>query len=66
VRLLGLLIVVWLLIGAAAAGQRHYFDGHVSGCSELKTIAETIVAGPLNYMGMDPKASCTMPQPSKG
>jgi hypothetical protein len=65
VRLLGLLAVVWLLIGALAAGQRHYFDGHVTGCSRLKTIGETVGAGPLNYLGVNPKASCTMPQPSK-
>ena len=64
-RLLGLLIVAWLVIGAVAAGQRHYFEGPVTGCSRLETIAKTIAGGPLNYVGMDPKASCTMPRPSK-
>lgn len=64
-RLLGLLAVLWLLVGTLAAGQRHYFDGQVTGCSHVKTIAETIAAGPLNYMGANPKASCTLPQPSK-
>jgi hypothetical protein len=64
-RLITLLVMVWLVIGAAAAAQRHYFTGPVTGCSQLKTIAETIGAGPLNYMGVDPKASCRMPQPSK-
>ena len=62
-RLLGTLLVVWLLIGGAAAGQRHYFSGPVTDCSRLETIAKTIVAGPLNYVGVNPKASCTLPQP---
>ena len=64
-RVIGLLAVVWLLVGALAAGQRHYFDGHLAGCSHLKTIAVTIAAGPLNYLGANPKASCTLPQPSR-
>jgi hypothetical protein len=29
------------------------------------TIALTIVAGPLNYVGVNPKISCKVPQPSK-
>jgi hypothetical protein len=28
-------------------------------------VAVTIVAGPLNYVGVDPKLSCHVPQPSK-
>jgi hypothetical protein len=27
-------------------------------------MALTIVAGPLNYVGLDPKISCTTPKPS--
>lgn len=64
-RLGTLLLTVWLVLGLIAAGQRHYFGGQITGCSRLETIAETIGAGPLNYMGMNPKASCRMPQPSK-
>jgi len=29
------------------------------------TIAVTILAGPLNYTGVNPKVNCTVPQPSK-
>jgi hypothetical protein len=29
------------------------------------TIALTIAAGPLNYVGVNPKISCKTPQPSK-
>ena len=27
-------------------------------------MALTIVAGPLNYVGLDPKIACTTPKPS--
>ena len=55
---------MWLIIGAAAAGQRGYFSSPSLGCSQGATIALTIVAGPLNYVGLDPKVSCTAPKPS--
>lgn len=60
-----LVLMVWLVIGAIAAGQRHYYSAPVTGCSKAATIAETIAAGPLNYMGMNPKASCRIPAPSR-
>ncbi|MDT4909299.1 MAG: hypothetical protein QOI69_2540, partial [Pseudonocardiales bacterium] len=35
-------------------------------CAKVSTIAVTIVAGPLNYLGVNPKVKCpTVPQPSK-
>ncbi len=34
-------------------------------CSDAGTIAVSIVAGPLNYMGANPKVKCAVPQPSK-
>jgi hypothetical protein len=64
-RLGSLLLIVWLIIGAVAAGQRHDFRGARAGCSKTGTIALTIVAGPLNYVGVDPKTSCKVPHPSK-
>ena len=57
-----LILFVWLIIGAAAAGQRGYFSSQSLGCSQGATIALTIVAGPLNYVGLDPKISCTAPK----
>jgi len=60
-----LVLVVWLVIGAIAAGQRGYFSGTVGSCTKAGTDAVTILAGPLNYMGVNPKVNCTMPQPSK-
>jgi hypothetical protein len=59
------LIVIWLLIGAFAAGQRGYFGGDDTSCTKLGRTAVTIVAGPLNYVGVNPKVDCKVPQPSK-
>ena len=58
------LISVWLIIGAAAAGQRGYFSASNLDCTAGATMALTIVAGPLNYVGLDPKIACTAPKPS--
>ncbi|HEY6310242.1 MAG TPA: hypothetical protein VIY52_05475 [Streptosporangiaceae bacterium] len=57
-------LLVWLIIGAVAAGQRGYFSAPNVDCSVGASIALTIVAGPLNYVGLDPKISCTTPLPS--
>ena len=59
------LLVIWLIIGAIAAGQRGYYNGPVSSCTTGGTIAVTILAGPLNYLGVNPKVNCTLPKPSK-
>jgi hypothetical protein len=60
-----LVLVIWLIIGAVAAGQRHEYSSPPANCNQAATIAVTIVAGPLNYLGADPKISCHVPQPSK-
>jgi hypothetical protein len=63
--LVGLIIVIWLVIGAVAAWQRGYFTGDDDvSCKELSDTALTIVAGPLNYVGVNPKVECRTPQPS--
>ena len=59
------LLVLWLIIGAIAAGQRGYYNGTIGSCTKASTIAVTIAAGPLNYVGVNPKITCTTPQPSK-
>ncbi|HEX6515682.1 MAG TPA: hypothetical protein VF049_08905 [Nocardioidaceae bacterium] len=60
-----LILVVWLVIGALAAAQRGYFSNAKTNCAEASTIAVTVVAGPLNYFGVNPKIHCTTPKPSK-
>ena len=64
-RIVGTLLIIWLLIGAFAAFQRGYFGGSPASCAEFGTVAVTIAAGPLNYMGANPKIACEVPQPSK-
>jgi hypothetical protein len=64
-RMGSMLLVIWLIIGAIAAGQRGYYNGSVGSCTKAGTIAVTILAGPLNYIGVNPKVNCTVPQPSK-
>lgn len=59
------LLILWLVIGAIAAGQRHYFSGSAKNCAKDSTTAVTILAGPLNYVGANPKVHCHLPQPSK-
>jgi hypothetical protein len=63
--LVTIVVLVWLAIGAIAAGQRHYYRGSAKTCAKVSTIAVTIVAGPLNYVGANPKIKCHTPQPSK-
>jgi hypothetical protein len=58
------IVVVWLIIGLIAAGQRGYLSHSEANCAEAGTIAVTVVAGPLNYVGANPKVSCHVPQPS--
>jgi len=61
-----LILVVWLVIGALAAAQRGYFSSSDTNCAKAGTIAVTVVAGPLNYVGVNPKVKdCNVPQPSK-
>ena len=66
--IIAVLLVVWLVIGAIAAGQRHYYTKRHTSCAHVSTIVVTILAGPLNYLGANPKSKCPdvkVPQPSK-
>ncbi|MET9274711.1 hypothetical protein [Kribbella sp. NPDC003557] len=64
-RAVAIVVVVWLLIGFAAAAQRNYFAGSDATCARVGTTLVTIVAGPLNYIGANPKIDCSAPQPSR-
>jgi len=66
VRIGALLLIVWLAIGAVAAWQRDYFKHNNASCAKAGTVSLTVLAGPLNYVGVNPKVhDCTVPQPSK-
>jgi hypothetical protein len=57
-RVFWIVLVVWLAIGALAAGQRSYYSSTSANCSGVGTILVTILFGPVNYFGADPKLSC--------
>ena len=56
-RLGSVILAIWLIIGAIAAGQRGYYGSSVS-CAHAGTVFVTILAGPLNYIGANPKVTC--------
>ncbi|BBZ32663.1 hypothetical protein [Mycolicibacterium confluentis] len=65
-RLITVIAVVWLLVGVFATFQRGYFEDSETNCATAGTIALTVVAGPLNYAGVNPKVEdCRLPQPSQ-
>ena len=63
-RVGGVVLLIWLIIGAIAAGQRGYYGSSPANCAHAGTIVATVAAGPLNYVGLNPKISCHLPQPS--
>ncbi|TLF78412.1 hypothetical protein [Nocardia cyriacigeorgica] len=64
--LLSVLVMVWLVIGLVAAFQRDYFTAAPAECRDFATIGLTVIAGPLNYAGLNPKVEhCTLPEPSQ-
>lgn len=67
-RIISLLVIIWLVIGVFAAYDRDYFSNSDTNCAEAGNIALTILAGPLNYAGVNPKVDCKevdLPEPSK-
>ena len=65
-KLIAIVVIAWLVIGVFAAVQRGYFgSGQDVNCKSFSDTALTVVAGPLNYVGANPKVSCHTPQPSK-
>ena len=65
-KLIAIVVIAWLVIGVFAGAQRGYFgSGQDVNCKSFSDTALTVVAGPLNYVGANPKVSCHTPQPSK-
>jgi hypothetical protein len=58
------ILLLWLIIGAAAAGQRGYYNPTRLGCTNVATIVATFAVGPLNYIGVDPVINCGAPKPA--
>jgi hypothetical protein len=52
-------VIIWFILGASSANDRGYFDtGHAHDCNFVGSAMLTVVAGPLNFAGLDPHASC--------
>lgn len=65
-RIGSVIVVLWLVIGVLAAYQRDYFSNNKPTCAHSGTVVVTVIAGPLNYLGVNPKVkNCKVPQPSK-
>jgi hypothetical protein len=65
VRIGAVILVIWLIVGAIAATQRGYFGSSDTNCAKAGNTVVTIIAGPLNYVGVNPKVTCSTPQPSR-
>jgi hypothetical protein len=58
-NILFLLMIIWFILGASAAHDRGYFDsGRNHDCAFIGSAMLTVVAGPLNYLGLHPTAAC--------
>jgi hypothetical protein len=53
--IIGVVVVVWLLIGVLATYQRGLFGGEQADCAKAGTIVLNVIAGPLNYFGVRPE-----------
>jgi hypothetical protein len=54
-------VLLWLAIGVLATYQRGYFQGSEQTCAKTGTVAVTVLTGPLNYTGVNPRISCELP-----
>ena len=64
--ILGVIVLVWLLIGVVAAFQRDYFKGGETNCATAGSIALTVVAGPVELRRSQPESNqlqCSPAQP---
>ncbi len=60
------IVIVWLVLGCIAASARGYFKSDSdTSCAKTGTVIVTVVAGPLNWLGVNPKIKCNLPAPSK-
>jgi hypothetical protein len=60
-----LVVILWLVVGLIAANQRGYFKSSDTNCAKTGSTIVTVIAGPLNYAGINPKVTCNEPTPSQ-
>jgi hypothetical protein len=57
--ILFIFVIIWFILGASAANDRGYFDaGRQHDCDFTGSALLTVVAGPLNFVGLRPRANC--------
>ncbi len=64
-RIGAVILAIWLVIGIVAAAQRGYFSTGTTNCAQAGDTILTVVAGPINYLGLNPKMHCETPKPSQ-
>jgi hypothetical protein len=58
-NILFILVIIWFILGASAANDRGFFDsGADRDCDFIGSGLLTVVAGPLNFVGLHPRAYC--------
>src|SRR5260370_25963225 len=63
-RIGGVILVIWLIIGAIAAGQRGYYGSSPESRAPAGTIVGTVAAGPRHFIGRNPHLPLPLPFPS--
>jgi hypothetical protein len=54
-----ILVIIWFVLGASVANDRGYFDtSRKRDCTFIGSALLTVVAGPINYAGLHPRAAC--------
>ena len=58
-NVLFILVIVWFVLGVSVANDRGFFDTNADrACTFVGSGLLTVVAGPINYLGVHPKAAC--------
>jgi hypothetical protein len=58
-NLIFILVIVWFVLGCSVANDRGYFDSNSNRtCTFVGSGLLTVVAGPINYTGVHPRAAC--------
>jgi hypothetical protein len=54
-----ILVIIWFVLGASVANDRGYFDSsRHRDCTFIGSALLTVVAGPINYLDVRPRAAC--------
>jgi hypothetical protein len=54
-----ILVIIWFILGSSVANDRGYFEGgHPRDCTFIGSALLTVIAGPINYLGVKPRAAC--------